>query len=115
MSIKKQTHNLKEDLTAKVRKGMDYLDKTVPGWEHKIDLRRLELENPQVCVCGQLFGDFWAKVRGDASAGARIQISDMEKFGFYIENNEDGDYELLTRIWHKKIKELRKARLAVRV
>lgn len=40
----------------------------MPGWEDRIDLERLDLSSPTMCVLGQLYGD--------VSSGCRsLQIS----------------------------------------
>lgn len=39
-----------------VKRAALLLDKLVPGWEHKVNLRRLNMESGQLCMLGQLFG-----------------------------------------------------------
>lgn len=39
-----------------VAKGARLLDKILPGWHNQIDLKKLNMENAQLCMMGQLFG-----------------------------------------------------------
>ena len=41
-----------------VQRGMALLDAKLPGWEEGIDLDKLDLWDCELCVLGQLFGDF---------------------------------------------------------
>lgn len=41
------------------RRGARYLDKTLPGWAAKIDLRTLDMDSPEHCVIGQTVGDYY--------------------------------------------------------
>jgi hypothetical protein len=42
--------------TAAVARGAELLDATRPGWAGKLNLDKLELEIPNRCVLGQLYG-----------------------------------------------------------
>ena len=41
-----------------VKRGVKALDKGRPGWEKEIDLTRLDLSEPNVCMLGQLYGNY---------------------------------------------------------
>ncbi len=49
--------NLK-DIRAAVWAGIGFLDANVPGWRKKINLRRLDLASPKLCVLGEVYGDY---------------------------------------------------------
>jgi hypothetical protein len=40
---------------ARVKRGAKWLDQNVPGWERRINVRTLDLENGSSCICGQVF------------------------------------------------------------
>lgn len=44
---------------AKVRRGVELLDREIPGWHERIDLETLEVISTSHCVLGQLFEDFY--------------------------------------------------------
>lgn len=97
----------------------EVLEKRVPGWQKKIHLPTLDLENADHCVLGQLAAksaltsagfdleggsDFWA-------ATYVLDISSQE-FGFDITNGHedrtDDAYYVLNHLWTRAIR-LRKA------
>jgi hypothetical protein len=39
----------------RVTRGAAWLDKVAPGWERKLDLSILDIEDGAACVCGQVF------------------------------------------------------------
>ncbi len=41
-----------------VARGMALLDEKVPGWRERIELRDLDMTDCQLCVLGQIFGDY---------------------------------------------------------
>lgn len=43
-------------MNVEVANGAQLLDEKIPGWYRRIDLRTLDLSNPQRCICGQLAG-----------------------------------------------------------
>jgi len=107
-------------LVERIRIGMKYLDKALPGWEWKINLDFLDLNSGSSCVLGQAYGNFWDKVlqSDEENNGEKMSERAAENKGFILSgylSDTDWGYDVLTRLWSKKIKELRKARLAVRV
>lgn len=44
------------DSEAAVAKGAALLDKILPGWHKQIDLEKLDMGEPSICMMGQLFG-----------------------------------------------------------
>lgn len=77
-----------KDFSAQVTAGMSLLDQQRPGWRSEIDLGTLDLGNCQVCVLGQIFGDYEDGLEA-------LDISDPYKYGF---NAVDGMYAL-TEAW----------------
>lgn len=49
-------------IASRVTAGIAFLDEKVPGWREKIDMNRLELNNSNNCILGQLFDN------GDANS-----------------------------------------------
>lgn len=47
---------------AAVNKGAKLLDKILPGWHNQVHLQTLRMDNPSLCMMGQLFG---GRVEGD--------------------------------------------------
>lgn len=45
-------------LEERVKDGAVYLDKQVPGWEHKVDLEILDMDYTRNCVLGQMYGSY---------------------------------------------------------
>ncbi len=45
-----------ELIPSRVARGAAWLDETSPGWESKIDLGVLDIQQINVCVCGQTVG-----------------------------------------------------------
>ncbi len=104
-----------KELEKKVERGIKWLDKVKPGWHKKINLEVLNLNNSSVCVCGQVFGDFWKSIyenehaswrKGEAIKGdkAAMTLKQSISRGFYTKND---DYTLLTSIWFMKISKLK--------
>lgn len=44
-----------DTLAERVGAGARWLDEHVPGWEHRIDLAKLDLKDTCLCVLGQVF------------------------------------------------------------
>lgn len=42
----------------RVARGVKLLDKRMPGWDNRIDLYRLDMEDYRHCVLGQLYGAY---------------------------------------------------------
>lgn len=48
-----------EETAAKaVAAGMVWLDENAPGWRDKIDIEALDVADCQLCVLGQIYGDY---------------------------------------------------------
>jgi hypothetical protein len=57
------------DLMPRVERGAAWLDRHRPGWEQRINLDTLRLENCALCVLGQEFGSFYAGVTSSYGDG----------------------------------------------
>lgn len=79
------------DFTSIVANGVDYLDTEYGNnWRSKINLDRLNVARCDVCVLGQIFGDYDT---GLEELG--IDSIDAKKYGF----NTDEDMQALTDAW----------------
>ena len=46
-----------------VQRGAALLDKENPGWERKINLRKLDMADPELCIIGLLYGNYLVGLR----------------------------------------------------
>jgi hypothetical protein len=42
-----------------IKRGMELLDSTRPGWRNKIDLTLLDMNDSDFCIIGQLTGNYY--------------------------------------------------------
>lgn len=109
----------------RIDKGVRYLDKKLGRlvWLEKIDETKLDVSRSTVCVCGQLFDDFWDHIMAEAGHPGmeRSELTDEETqkilkkhsipFGFSIEDSIEAEFDyawdVLTRLWFIKISILR--------
>lgn len=94
-------------LSKRIKKGIKYLEKEKgKNWFKKIDISMLDMDNPHMCVCGQLFDDFWNKFNHEEEDSVE-EAGDM---GFHIETCKETNpyinYDILQILWSKKILEL---------
>lgn len=40
----------------RVKRGAAFMDKILPGWHRKVNLKKLQMENSAMCLLGQTFG-----------------------------------------------------------
>lgn len=110
--------SLKDTFKKRVKAGMAYLDVIYPDWVEHIDLKKLDLGRSNTCMIGELYGEYSASRVGlNELTKVKIQgngyIDVPEAFGFYIEGDHNSrivmsHYKLLTDIWKKEIKKLRR-------
>lgn len=87
----------------RVKRGAEWLDGEMPGWERKIDLDMLRLDSPCNCILGQLFdGDFGAVVPGRKQAWAQNCGFLSYSFEATVSMRE---YDALEESWIKVIQE----------
>jgi hypothetical protein len=86
----------------RVDRGARYLDKRDPGWEHRIDLSRLDLSGNDG-ILGQLYGYYGRGPNGSI-------IGKVVKLGFDVPDQENESlralapqYEALTELWRVEI------------
>lgn len=48
---------MSETIEARVARGAAWLDQNEPGWERRVDLAKLELQDSCRCVLGQVFAE----------------------------------------------------------
>lgn len=91
-------------LTARVRKGAEWLDQMHPGWATRIDPTTLDLRNETSDVLSQVMGISYF----DAIAAAAHMPSDYygpeleiwaQDHGFNAEALHDADYDALKALW----------------
>jgi len=76
--------------------GIEHLDKTSPGWASKVDLDKLDLEDNQRCIVGQLVGNYaGGRDLGVTSLGMSLRL------GFNAMHKEDRGR--LERAWGEAI------------
>ena len=92
-----------------IAKGMIYLDREMPNWEHRINLETLDLRDSRLCVIGQLTPDYYLYM-----AEASLSFSDVIELGFNCSLSETicSDeithvYAVLTDEWRQAIAERR--------
>ncbi len=83
-----------------VEEGMKVLDKNMPGWECRIDPALLDLASCQLCVLGQIYGDY---AIGKREVGIGPDGTDH---GFSLKEDADKprEYMFLTKTWLRVIK-----------
>jgi hypothetical protein len=89
--------------------GMELLDCKAPGWREKIDVFKLDLNDGQMCVLGQVYGSYDDGLN-------ELGLSDCgAEYGFYVQRfldvqrpdrNEDAGslYRQLTFEWLDELK-----------
>lgn len=105
-----------KELEKRVKRGVKWLNEVKPGWHKKIDLKTLNLKDAGVCVCGQLFEDFWQTIYKDdpdssfglATKRKKIAMSHRTatKRGFVVKGEGVYVNDILTRIWFLEITKL---------
>lgn len=99
-----------------IAKGVKFLDENVPNWLKKISVKKLNMQDGDFCVLGQLFkkkNDRWTT--GYSIAARKFtqisNIRDRDELGFTINNsNHSKQFPLLTKEWADTIAQLRKAK-----
>ena len=89
-----------ETIIARVRRGAKLLDKTLPGWEKKIRLHDLDLNNCEVCILGQLYRSYFKGL--DALFDGDLAYKARYLYGF-SSLRKDKLMKRLTRTWGRFI------------
>jgi hypothetical protein len=79
---------------SRIKKGIAILDRKLgrKNWAKKIDLAELDLSSPNVCMLGEIYGDY-------SDGKDKLKIKSGETYGFEIGNGSHEDYGTLTRLW----------------
>lgn len=93
----------------RVEAGMAWLDANRPGWEGRIDLGILDLQNSHCCVLGQATVGFWETLTVE-NDGAAQAVDWAIRCGFYVTNEygfvaPPAEWSAITETWLIKIKE----------
>jgi len=101
------------DITSRVAQGAALLDRTVPGWEDRIDLTRLDQAKWTSCTLGQL-GAAPGSFENTLVALGLIPTSTLCDYGFYaygrVQERANEEYAALTDAWRDLIQQRRLAR-----
>ena len=97
-------------LEKKVKSGVRWLNKVKPNWYKKIDLETLDLSDNHVCVCGQVFGDYWKVILecddGEAKEGRKYTMTERQAIARGYNLDSAIDFDLLTRVWYLEVMKL---------
>lgn len=92
-----------ETVGARIRRGMALLDQVKPGWEHRIDVGRLDLWSKCDCVLGPELGRF-----GDGVEHLHMDGPTATAHGFDVDPATaqafHPAYRDLTRAWQRAIR-----------
>lgn len=88
----------------RVQAGAELLDREEPGWEQRIDVRELDLQDACRCILGQLYGDY-----DDGIALIHLPDEDSLGFDFGFNSTMTPQFRTLTRAWKALIRERRAA------
>jgi hypothetical protein len=103
-----------DDVATRVAKGVALLDERKPGWAGQIDLIKLDVEDPDRCILGQLYPvseeSFWPDgfnqgidaLEIDSGFEYGVDCLPSERF-----DEQQFDYVQLTREWKRVIEILR--------
>jgi hypothetical protein len=97
--------NFCQERVKRVERGMALLDRIAPGWEERIDLRTLDINNGCFCILGQLYGEYTRVINSIAiNEGAFNPGTFAQRHGFltnFIESGKD-----LNDAWKVAIRDL---------
>jgi len=102
-----------ETVEARVARGAEWLDEQEPGWERRIDLAALDLEDGCRCVLGHVFNDaaIVASVTADYIGGYQWALRHFEKpwawargHGFLWKSGALSDIDALDEAWISLVK-----------
>lgn len=89
----------------KVDAGARLLDGFTPGWENRIDLDQLRLDNACKCILGQLFDWYWDGLKELSTHARDFTVDDAIRHGFTLDEEEQCEpaWSELTEDWHTLI------------
>lgn len=91
------------DVAGRVARGVALLDARVPGWVDRVNTIKLDIQNCERCVLGQVYGDYFF-------GSSKLEIVEREsEYGFdrvqdldYIEDMIQ-DFEDLREEWQRVV------------
>lgn len=102
----------------RVKRGIKWLNKNQKGWYKKVELRKFDINNGNVCICGQVFEDMMnGYIHGYDYFVKKYSRSFATALGFnaplytILRMNikvSDEYFDILGREWIKEIKKLKK-------
>lgn len=102
------------DYTEQIKNGVKWLDENSPGWEHKIDLDTLDVNQPCRCILGQTSG-YWETLEaqvapefGESTLAVMLKRENWsEEHGFKGDDIQDLFYPDLTDQWKVMVEKCR--------
>lgn len=96
-----------EELKLAVKHGVEWLDENHPGWERKINLRALDMNDCEHCVIGQAVGDYWNTISNAAGPYTYNDLPWSVAHGFDVESGHERphQYKDLEVLWTEVVKE----------
>ena len=100
------------DFTEQIKNGVNWLDENFPGWEHEIDLEKLNLESSCSCILGQT-SDYWWVLESQVAPEPLEGVFDTlerrsewaEAHGFF--QRDVDEYDELTDQWKVMVEKCR--------
>jgi len=97
---------------SRVARGVALLDRKSPGWDDRVVLRRLNVDDSTRCVLGELYGTYdygTFRLHLGGHQAARHGFQSM----LFGQRRRDRDFAALTREWRNVIKGRRAVRAAM--
>ena len=95
-------------INERVTRGAAALDKANPGWERRVDLSKLDLQDSCRCVLGQLYGHYFDGLMAleNGSVPIDMAVTPGANLGFNARSGEPPSaYRALDEAWISFIKE----------
>ena len=91
-----------DEMKAAIKRGIKFLDEKVPNWRRAITPDELDLGSCELCILGQIYGDF-----DNGRLGLSLGLSKAEEYGLYYESLNPGEidryYSHLTKLWKEAL------------
>lgn len=85
----------------RVQRGIELLDKERPGWRSEIDLHKLDMGEYNICILGQLYGDYGKGA--DKLFGIRSFDGSPAHYGFDKHPGLSDPFKALNDEWKKQL------------
>lgn len=100
------TATVELDIEERVELGAAWLDENRPGWLDRIDLDTLSVEHCDLCILGQIYGDY-CDAPDEAKYASIGDATPSRDRGFNAYSGRDEEYEALTVEWRRLIESRR--------